>query len=64
MEDTMGIYESGYMQDEEQAGHIDGLIAQEEEQARFDAIMWGWLTPKHIAVVNHYNRTGDFPDDL
>ena len=27
----------------------------------FDQIMWGWLTPEHVAIAEREARTGDIP---
>ena len=29
--------------------------------ALFDQIMWGWLTPAHIAIAEREAKTGDIP---
>lgn len=48
--------------------HIDGNDPHpddcecEECRARFDAIMWSWLTPEIERRVMHYIRTGDVPE--
>jgi hypothetical protein len=29
----------------------------------FDAVMWGWLRPAHVAIATRERRTGDIPSD-
>jgi hypothetical protein len=31
------------------------------DTAVFDAVMWGWLTPRHVAIADRERRTGDIP---
>lgn len=30
-------------------------------RAALDAVMWGWLTPAHLAIAERERRTGDIP---
>jgi hypothetical protein len=40
------------------APHPDDCECQ-DCRARFNAVMWGWCTPKHEAIAARGNRTGD-----
>lgn len=46
---------------------IDALVDHPDDcecdecRTRFDAIVWGWLTPAHVAVAEREARTGEIP---
>ena len=29
--------------------------------AQFDAVMWNWMTPAHVAIAERERRTGEIP---
>jgi hypothetical protein len=45
------------MNDSANQGHDEDCTC-DDCQAAFDAAMWGWLKPEHLAIVERERRTG------